>query len=41
MTIHKNLILLASLANASFTLMAADTVPLGKLPPPILNYSKP
>ena len=34
-------ILLASLVGASYTLMAADAAPLGKLPPPKLDYSKP
>ena len=41
MTKSIHLILLASLASASFTLMAADAQPLGKLPPPKLDYSKP
>ncbi|GDY12875.1 hypothetical protein LBMAG53_17530 [Planctomycetota bacterium] len=38
---RRELILLAYLASASFTLMAADALPLGKLPPPKLDYSKP
>jgi len=35
------LFLLASLVGASFTMTAEDAAPLGKLPPPKLDYSKP